>query len=492
MTTRRRARKNPSPPPVPPRRPSPAQLQSSLARVRRIAGSVNERERPFNPERPGSWRGSSRDLVVNGQLDTFTRACIEAALWSTNDESREDGGDPLDKNYSIDDIDPHTLNELSEQCERFQEENAEDLAEFDDSQTGHDFWLTRCGHGAGFWDGDYPEPQATRLTKAAERYGNVDLYVGDDGVIYAMGYEPNGEQQHFPFGSKRAGALEIPMVEFDWEQIDGDVNLGAHGGIIARCDGQVIDLVEIQPVREYVGDGEAAEVGFPFWTKEATYDADDLSPTNKNVKAAIESSELDLDDVEPRHLASAIAVACMRYGHGSEEGDGGWAGDKKPGEEGRANLLGSRKVRWGYAGVERKTFAEECGDEDDEFRREVLGESYKYKMTYETWDEEALEAGETDDKGWVEEGSAEEGLDDLLNNSDIKDHNWVEWSDSNPDGKRSWLIAEEEEDTRTGERTVYNLWIERADGKPKSQEEIDAISEKLGISNFGRMRRNRK
>ena len=20
---------------------------------------------------------------------------------------------------------------------------------------GHDLWLTRCGHGAGFWDGDY-------------------------------------------------------------------------------------------------------------------------------------------------------------------------------------------------------------------------------------------------------------------------------------------------------------------------------------------------
>ncbi len=30
-----------------------------------MANSVNERDRPFNPERPGSWRGSSRDLVVN-------------------------------------------------------------------------------------------------------------------------------------------------------------------------------------------------------------------------------------------------------------------------------------------------------------------------------------------------------------------------------------------------------------------------------------------
>lgn len=51
------------------------------------------------------------------------------------------------------------------------------------------FWLTRCGHGCGFWDGDWSEPAATILTDAAHAFGNVDLYVGDDGKIYAMGYE---------------------------------------------------------------------------------------------------------------------------------------------------------------------------------------------------------------------------------------------------------------------------------------------------------------
>ena len=36
---------------------------------------------------------------------------------------------------------------------------------------GHDFWLTRNGHGAGFWDGDYPESEETILTDAARTFG---------------------------------------------------------------------------------------------------------------------------------------------------------------------------------------------------------------------------------------------------------------------------------------------------------------------------------
>ncbi len=401
-----RHRRNPLPPAPPKRRfaghqPSPQQLSSSLARVRKMSAQLDERDRPFSPERRGSWQGSSRDLVVNGRMDEFTRGFLETALWSSTDNSDDSGGEPLDKNYSIEDFTPHALKELTADCEQFQRENADDLAvayeagirgsEGDDEfSAGHDFWLTRCGHGAGFWDGDYPEPQATRLTKASKKFGNVDLTL-EDGVIHADGHwntgrlKRNGEQTHFPFGSKRAGKLEIPMPDFDWEQIDGDVNLPSYGGIIARCEDGQIDLVEIQPVREYVGDGEAKDVGFPFWTKEASFDADSLDPGNDEVRKALESSDVDLDDVEPEHRARAIAVALMRYGH-AEEGDGGWAGDKKPDEEGRANLLGSRKVRWGYAGVERKTFAEEAGDEDDEFRREVLGDTgpkYTYKIAYE-------------------------------------------------------------------------------------------------------------
>jgi len=45
--------------------------------------------------------------------------------------------------------------------------------------------MTRNGHGAGFWDGDWPD-DGDRLTKASEAYGTFDLYVGDDGEIHGQ------------------------------------------------------------------------------------------------------------------------------------------------------------------------------------------------------------------------------------------------------------------------------------------------------------------
>lgn len=47
---------------------------------------------------------------------------------------------------------------------------------------GHDFWLTRCGHGAGFWDGDWQSDSvnvADILTEKAQSYGEVDLLPED-------------------------------------------------------------------------------------------------------------------------------------------------------------------------------------------------------------------------------------------------------------------------------------------------------------------------
>lgn len=114
--------------------------------------------------------------------DKFLQAYIVAALWSSMDESTPEGGEPLDKNYGPDDLAPETLARMRADCERFLAENASDV-EGDDEQAGHDFWLTRNHHGCGFWDGDWPEA-GDRLTAASHRFGEVNLYVGDDGLIY--------------------------------------------------------------------------------------------------------------------------------------------------------------------------------------------------------------------------------------------------------------------------------------------------------------------
>jgi hypothetical protein len=121
-------------------------------------------------------------------MDNFTKAYIEAALWSSTD----DAGEPLDNGAH--ELAPETVTKMVDDCTRFQSEQTEWLAEdyrthqseySVEESAGHDFWLTRCGHGAGFWDGDWQEPAATKLTAASKTFGNVDLYIGDDGLIYS-------------------------------------------------------------------------------------------------------------------------------------------------------------------------------------------------------------------------------------------------------------------------------------------------------------------
>lgn len=120
-------------------------------------------------------------------LDTFTRQYLETALWSSNDESTPQGGEPFDANYSIDDIAPECVAQAVEDCKAFQETSADDLARAGDaSQNGHDFWLTRNRHGAGFWDRGYDKDVSKRLTDSCHAYGEINLYLGDDGLIYCQ------------------------------------------------------------------------------------------------------------------------------------------------------------------------------------------------------------------------------------------------------------------------------------------------------------------
>lgn len=115
-------------------------------------------------------------------IDKMLNAYAACALWSSTGDDCE----PLDDTYGVDDIAPDTLAAMREDCADFAAANADDisLTGADAEQVGHDFWLTRNGHGAGFWDRGYGKP-GDDLSAAARIYGGVDLYVGDDGKIYA-------------------------------------------------------------------------------------------------------------------------------------------------------------------------------------------------------------------------------------------------------------------------------------------------------------------
>lgn len=111
-------------------------------------------------------------------LDNFTKSYLIAALWSSVDDNQN----PLDDNYDISALEPSALKNAIDECQDFQSQYADLLEDIDVSQAGHDFWLTRNGHGTGFWDRDLGEI-GEKLTEASKSYGEADLYVTDKNTI---------------------------------------------------------------------------------------------------------------------------------------------------------------------------------------------------------------------------------------------------------------------------------------------------------------------
>jgi len=120
------------------------------------------------------------------ELDSFSRGYIEAAFFT-------ESGDPDRpcEGKSFADLAPETLKSMLEDCTGFNlladawldKAYLHGDVSYDMERAGHDFWLTRNGHGAGFWDRELGET-GTKLTEFAKTFGGFDLYVGDDGLIY--------------------------------------------------------------------------------------------------------------------------------------------------------------------------------------------------------------------------------------------------------------------------------------------------------------------
>lgn len=125
---------------------------------------------------------------ANSHTEVMIRAAMRALLWSELDD---DGCALLDL-YSPDDVTSEAWAELREDCVQFVgllaregSSAAFEIIMRDASQAGHDFVLTRNGHGAGFWDRGYGDA-GDELTKWAKTFGEMHAYVGDDGNVHIM------------------------------------------------------------------------------------------------------------------------------------------------------------------------------------------------------------------------------------------------------------------------------------------------------------------
>jgi hypothetical protein len=128
-------------------------------------------------------------------FDDFTNSYVAAAMATSMDNRKPNGGDPLDKNYTVNDFHTDPLERMKKDCEDFQKRFSQYLEKLgiDDGEAGTMFWLSRNGHGTGFWDvrdwkNEYAEAWGDLLHKAAKSYGPYDLYFADsgrwDGLIF--------------------------------------------------------------------------------------------------------------------------------------------------------------------------------------------------------------------------------------------------------------------------------------------------------------------
>lgn len=118
-------------------------------------------------------------MYIQKLVNAAVAGYVKALLWTTLD----DEGEPLDQNYSIDDLTPEGLMEITECVEDFVFVNLAVVEKYDPWGIGHDFLLTRNRHGAGFWDGGYAELDGSVLTAAAHAYGETTVFEAIDGRL---------------------------------------------------------------------------------------------------------------------------------------------------------------------------------------------------------------------------------------------------------------------------------------------------------------------
>jgi hypothetical protein len=160
----------------------------------------------------GEWVYASKKNNIKAEDNNFNQSAmvngyLVTMLWSSNDESTPSGGEPMDKNYSIIDISDETKEEANKDCVEFAKQAGDLLKDKISTEdwwdVGHNFWLTRNGHGAGFWDSNnYDNEIGKKLTEICKKFGEKSPYVGDDGKIYA-------NKKNIKDGPHKDGTLDI-------------------------------------------------------------------------------------------------------------------------------------------------------------------------------------------------------------------------------------------------------------------------------------------
>lgn len=147
-------------------------IKEGVARLHRKS-LIENRLRQIGEELAGTniYEGEVASPEVMGILNGY----LEAALWTDEEE--------VGPGNIEDDISSDAKIDAYQDVKKFMLQAGDLIDNLDPSQVGHDLWLTRNGHGAGFWDrglGDVGE----KLSDIARGMGSKHMFVGDDGFLH--------------------------------------------------------------------------------------------------------------------------------------------------------------------------------------------------------------------------------------------------------------------------------------------------------------------
>lgn len=124
--------------------------------------------------------------LIEEEINEILKGYLESALW-TEEERLNNETHYEDREFSIEDIDSDSKINAYSDIKKFIEKAGteainEAITENGLFKLGMDIWLTRNGHGAGFFDYSYENEEI--LMKTAKSLGSKYLYIGDDGKLY--------------------------------------------------------------------------------------------------------------------------------------------------------------------------------------------------------------------------------------------------------------------------------------------------------------------
>ena len=154
--------------------------------------------------------------LTQEELNSILKGYIDAALWTEeeilknqlpeidfNEDDEDDEKDEIEKiiqlhdslnrksidNFTREDIDNDSLIDAYADIKKFIQLAGKKpveyaIGEIGLERLGHDIWLTRNGHGSGFFDHSFDEDFERPLMDAGRKLGIKTLYVGDDMKLY--------------------------------------------------------------------------------------------------------------------------------------------------------------------------------------------------------------------------------------------------------------------------------------------------------------------